>query len=337
MRGAVILLLAVLCGCGRTELVRYTPEPVDGGRPFGPCMNSDFAPEPVVPAVMLVVDRSGSMQFDLAGNTGGLFGQPLTGPRRWDVLRASLDKSLRRFDQSVAFGLVLFPDDDSCTVSSAIAVQPAAGNANAVLGQFAREPNGGTPTFDAVNSASGQLAELRAQALVLITDGDPNCNPLLNRNTCDCTGPTLGTPPVCGEAEACRDETRAVSSVLRARLDCGVVTYVVGVGSNSTTVVQTLDNLAIAGGVPLYSGATEAELSEALLAISTRLTRCTWSTRTQLTAGDQVEVTVGGQLVPKGSSGWDWVDPATGDFSLRGVWCERAADGEEVQVKLICR
>ena len=128
------------------------------------------------------------------------------------------------------------------------------------------------------------------------------------------------------------------------REERGIVTYVVGVGSNSNSVTTTLTNMAIAGGVPrmggttsFYSGVTQEELAEALTAISTRLTRCTWSTGTRLGPNDLVQVTVGGEIVPKGSLGWDWVDVSSGDFSLRGRWCERAAAGEAVLLELLCR
>ena len=45
---------------------------------------------------------------------------------------------------------------------------------------------------------------------------------------------------------------------------------------------------------------------------------------------------MGGQTVPQGALGWDWVDASSGDLSLRGTWCERAAAGEAVLVHLVC-
>lgn len=340
------LVVLVLLGCGRTELVRYTfpPGEVDAGRMLVPCMTGELTPQPAVPSVMLVVDRSGSMNFDFAGNTGPPFGNPLTGPRRWAVLRSSLDNTLNQFDERVAFGMVQFPGDDSCGVSASIDLLPAPGNAAQVMSRLNRTPMGGTPTAQAVLTAADQLASVRGQALVLITDGDPNCNEDLDPDTCDCTSPLVGFPPSCVEASSCRDGDRTVDGIRRMRVERGIVTYVVGVGANSTSVTQTLDNMAIAGGVPrmggtrsFYSGVTQEELAEALTAISTRLTRCTWTTGTRLGPTDLVEVSVGGEVVPKGDLGWDWVDASSGDFSLRGRWCERAAGGEAVLLELLCR
>lgn len=347
MRKLLLPVLALLgLSCGRTQPVHYTfpPGAADAGPVLRPCVTGVLTPEPAVPSVMLVVDRSGSMNFDFAGNSGFPFGMPLTGPRRWAVLRSTLENTLSQFDEQVAFGVVLFPADDSCGISASINLLPAPGNATQVMALLNRVPEGGTPTFGAVNTAAQQLAAVRAQALVLITDGDPNCNAALDPDTCDCTAPRLGVPPTCGEATACRDGERTIDGLRRLRVDEGVVTYVVGVGASSTTVTQTLDNMAIAGGVPrpsgthsFYSGATEAELTEALTAISTRLTRCTWSTGTRLGPNDAVEVTVGGLTVPQGDLGWDWIDASSGDLSLRGTWCERAAGGEAVLVHLVCR
>src|SRR4051812_43851506 len=95
----LLLSLLFLTACGRTELVHYSwlPSTLDGGKEppvLVPCMTGELTPVPAVPAVMLVVDRSGSMNFDFAGNSGGLFGNQLTGPRRWAVLRSTLEATL---------------------------------------------------------------------------------------------------------------------------------------------------------------------------------------------------------------------------------------------------
>jgi hypothetical protein len=352
-----ILPLAVMCllstACGRTELVDYSYLPYDSirdggapdaGRELVPCMTGELTPQPAVPAVMLVVDRSGSMNFDFAGNAGGLFGNPLTGPRRWNVLRTTLEATLSQVDDQVAFGMVQFPGDNSCGVSSSIELLPKAGNAAEVMSRFNRTPSGGTPTFEAVMAAGDQLASVKGQVLVLITDGDPNCNAELDPTTCDCTSPLVGFPPECVEADSCRDAERTADGLRTLRQDRGIITYVVGVGSNNNSVLQALDNMAIAGGAPrmgsarsFYNGATESELSEALNLISTRLTRCTWATGTRLGPDDLVEVNVGGQFVPQGPAGWDWIDATSGELSLKGMWCERAAAGEAVLVKLQCK
>lgn len=352
-----MILVSVMClvavACGRTEPVDYSglyddelfdAGPPDAGRELVPCMTGELTPTPAVPAVMLVVDRSGSMNFDFAGNSGGILGNPLTGPRRWTVLRTTLEATLSQVDQQVAFGMVTFPSDNSCGVSSSIELLPKAGNGTEILRRLNRTPIGGTPTFDAVVSAGEQLASVRGQALVLITDGDPNCNEALDPRTCDCTSALIGFPPECSDSGSCRDEARTIDGLRRLREEKGITTYVIGVGAQASLVLTALDNMAIAGGAPrmgstrsFYNGATESELSEALNAVSARLTRCTWATGTKLGPNDIVEVRVGSDFVPQGPMGWDWVDQSSGDLSLKGTWCERAAAGEPVKVLLQCR
>jgi hypothetical protein len=307
-------------------------------------MTGELTPTPAVPAVMLVLDRSGSMNFDFAGNSGGLFGNPLTGPRRWSVLKTTLEATLSQVDQQVAFGMVSFPSDDSCGVSSSIELLPRAGNGTEILRQLNRTPIGGTPTADAVLKAGEQLSSVRGQALVLITDGDPNCNETLDPVTCDCTSPRVGFPPECSESTACRDAERTTDGLRRLREEKGIITYVIGVGAQAPLVLTALDNMAIAGGAPrmgstrsFYNGSTETEFTEALNAVSARLTRCTWATGTKLGPNDIVDVQVGGEFVPQGPMGWDWVDQSSGDLTLKGTWCERAAAGEAVKVLLQCR
>ena len=352
-----MILVSVLClialACGRTEPVDYSglydDELFDGGTPDAgrelvPCMTGELTPTPAVPAVMLVVDRSGSMNFDFAGNSGGIFGNPLTGPRRWAVLRSTLEATLSQVDQQVAFGMVSFPSDNSCGVSSGIELMPRAGNGTDILRRLQRTPVGGTPTAEAITAAGDQLSSVRGQALVLITDGDPNCNEALDPVTCDCTSALVGFPPECTDASSCRDEARTIDNIRRLRTEKGINTYVIGIGAQAPLVLIALDNMAIAGGVPrmgstrsFYNGATETEFSEALNAVSARLTRCTWATGTRFGPNDVVEVRVGGDFVHQGEGGWDWVDQSSGDFTLKGTWCERAAAGEAVKVLLQCR
>ncbi len=351
------LTLLLLVACGRTELVRYSvfsdggPDDagVDAGEPPPlPCMPGLVTPRRAVPTVMFVLDRSGSMDFDLAGHRGDP-GDPLTGPRRWDVLRESLSATLPPYDTALSMGVVLFPDDDGdfdeCDVATNPVLAPRVNNATPVLGLFSRLPSGGTPTFAAVTAAANAVRDVNGAVLVLVTDGEPNCNVALDPLTCVCTNPTNDVPPMCF-ADSCLDDTRSVEVIRALAIGRRLNTYVIGVGETGMNgdLTRTLDAMAVAGGVPrmnathsFYSGASQAELSSALQEISARIARCTFNTGTVLEPGDTVEVKVGATTVPRGPSGWDWVDEAAGRFTLSGTFCDRAIGGEAVTLVLACQ
>jgi len=340
-------LLAVAAACGRTEPVVPRPvPPVQAEAPdagLKPCVTGTLELQPAVPTVMFVIDRSGSMADMLDGRSGR--------PRRWDVLASSLRATLPQHDADLAVGAVLFPGTgagDGCQVSASADLVPKTGNAGALLDLFARQPLGGTPTFAAVNLAASQLAGLRAaggsRALVLTTDGAPNCNPSLDVATCTCTAPSLGFPAVCLGAENCLDDARTIAAVAGAFTGQHLPTYVVGLGTDTNQFRSTLDNLALAGGVPrlgpghnYYSAASEQELTDALTRITEQLTRCTYLTNTALGPSDVMTLLVDGGVVLPGSDGWEWTDQANGELRLLGSTCVRAVSGEQVSARLECR
>jgi hypothetical protein len=342
-----------LTACGRTEVVRYSTDggerpSFDAGFDAGlPCQPGVISPARAVPTLMFVLDRSGSMAFDVAGHTG-MAGDPLMGPSRWSLLRTSLSRTLPTYDNALAMGVTLFPANDTldaCDVSAAIQLSPQVGNAASVLSLFGRLPSGGTPTYEGLSAASGVVTDVKGSVLVLVTDGEPNCNATLDASRCQCTMGQVGQPPRCPDAESCLDDGRTIALVKDLATNRHLATYVIGVGQTGIAgdLSRTLDALAVAGGVPLAGGAhryyratSEAELTSALNDISARVSRCTFVTQVALTAGDRMEVRVGASVVPAQANGWQWVDEAAGRFTLSMAWCERAVAGEAVTIELAC-
>lgn len=363
-RVRLVLAVAVVvsvAACGRTELVRYTVDAgvdagfdaghdagfdagvdagVDAGLDAGPCLPRPLPLVPAVPTVMFVVDRSGSMDEDLDGNNDG-------GLSRWAVLQTSLATALPPHDQRIAMGALLYPSafTFSCDAPTSVDLSPARGNAAALLGLFGRAPpRGGTPTSQAVSLAAAHLAQLHtataARALVLATDGAPNCNERLDNATCVCTSrPTF--EPNCDSPENCLDDSRTVL-VIRDLFDAArVPTYVIGLGSQLNQFASTLDAMAVAGGVPragtprYYSVASQAELTDALTRITAQLARCTYLLN-GLGLNDTFVVEVDGAVVPEGPNGWEWLDRMNGELRLHGEACDRAASGSVATVLVDC-
>ena len=361
----LLLVCAVLLafGCGRTEVVHYSIEPpdaaVDAGRPdggrdagapdagvdagppdAGPCVPRPVPLVPAVPTTMFVIDRSGSMQEDLDGRSDA-------GVSRWRVLETTLRSALPPLDRQIAMGALMYPlPFDACTAPSTVDISPALGSANRLLGLFTSSmPLGGTPTSEALSVAAQHLLTLRtataARALILATDGAPNCNQNLQPATCVCTSPPQTGAPNCDDGSFCLDDVRTVN-VLRNLFAQRLPTYVIGLGSQLNVFASTLDAMAVAGGVPrqgigarYYSVSNQSELTDAFARITSQLTRCTFLLN-GLSPNDTFVLQVDSVTVPEGPGGWEWLDRANGELALHGSACDRAAGGATASVLVDC-
>jgi hypothetical protein len=332
------LLFVVLAACGRTVIYEPRTAVADAGT-VKSCHTGGVALSHATPALYFVIDRSGSMAFDLKGNTGGAR-DPLQGPSRWTILWDVMRGVLPQHDLDLSIGAALFPSSSGCGFPSKPNVIPHLANSAAVLALSLLPPGGGTPVAGMMESMREPAREASAKSLVLITDGEPNCNASLEPQTCHCTQPTVGVPPLCPSADICLDDQRTVTT-LGNLFDGGVVTHVVGFAAGDAAAA-TLDAMAIAGGAPrtgphrFNSAETEAELSDVLTGISERERNCTWTVLTHLEAGDALELTLGIEVVPEGT-GWEWLKRDEGSFVLRDTWCDRTVAGAQLVAHLTCR
>ncbi len=356
---ASLLVALITSGCGRTEVVRYSIEPpdasLDAGSPdagrdagppdagppdSGPCIPRPVPLVPAVPTVMFVLDRSGSMLEDLDGRADA------GGVSRWTVLQTTLNSVLPPLDRQIAMGGLMYPvRSESCSAPSVVDLSPALGNANRLLSLFTLSmPLGGTPTSEAVAVAAEHLRTLRtataARAIILATDGAPNCNENLMNATCVCTS-VPQFEPNCDAPTHCLDDNRTVGT-LRSLFAQRLPTYVIGLGSQLNLFASTLDAMAVAGGVPrmgvgprYYSVSNQMELTDAFSRITSQLTRCTFLLN-GLGANDTFVLQVDGVDVPEGPSGWEWLDRANGELTLHGMPCDRAAGGGMASVLVDC-
>lgn len=341
---ALWLAVVVTIGCGRTEVLSWTPTftppdagtadaGVDGGRPdagvdggvpdagqpdagLKPCINGRFTLNPAEPVVMLVIDRSGSMIDYFPGGTTS----------KWNALRDALNRTLPTVDDVMQLGVVFFPIDgaDLCEVPAITALQPGRGHASIILNSISNiEPGGTTPTSAALRVAFDVLQTRRtgntARGMVLATDGEPTCS---------------------GPEEPAED--------LRRALDAGVPTWVLGIESVSRPELTfALEAMARAGGRPrvdagtAYFPATSADgLVQAFAAIRDQVAACSFLTDSVPDLDGGISVTYGGQVVPhdpSGMSGWLWTDRENGELVLRGDSCARAISmPRPMEVVVIC-
>lgn len=357
---ASIVCLALSASCGaKSGLVVPSSAggPLDAGidaRPDAwPDARADTAADVVVTCgppvtllavradVALVIDRSESMLRPLSSSAA----------TRWETLRGALGAVLPTFDVNVAFGAILFPiadaafPDTMCALGGALDVPVASGNVPTVLAALdAHDPAGGTPTADAISLATDALrAHARPgalQAIVLATDGGPNCDPA------DRGEPHYGLAPESCRAALidpyeCLDTDRTLARIDEA-LVVGISTYVIAMDIVAPYLVDVLQRMAIAGGrarsdaaTPYYDVRDPDDLALALDDIATRVSRCTFSPeRSASIEGARVEVD--GAPIDRDERGIDgWAPGASGTIELFGDAC-RLAMRPGARVELLC-
>lgn len=318
-----------------------------GGEPN--CGASKLTADPPVVNVLLVIDKSSSMQ-DESG-----FSQS-----KWLALRDGLTSALTQTKERVSYGMSFFPFGNdpkatpaTCeTPSVSEPLIPIADGTTSVpqilsaLDQYL--PAGGTPTAAALKAAGDYLIHgagknLPGKSYVLLaTDGGPNCNDdlrceaatcTLNMEGFDCGGnccsPTLDPKG----PESCLDSDASEAAV-KVLADAGVKTFVVGI-PGSELYHATLDRLAQAGleaqpgGPPYYYAVSASGDTTGLTDVLTRITNGVITT-CELQLGstppdlDRLNVVIDGQTIPQlGPDGWS-VDQSTSPptIVLKGATCQ---------------
>ncbi|MGV3624050.1 MAG: vWA domain-containing protein [Archangium sp.] len=341
MRALWLVVAVVVVGCGRTELVDWTPlaSRVDGGSDAGmsvdagisdagirdagvfdagikPCIDGRFSLSPAEPVVMLVIDRSCSMDEFFPGGT----------VTKWEALRAALNQTLPMVDDTIQLGSVYFPIDgaEDCDVPAITALPPGFGNADAILTTAnVTEPAGATPTSAALRVAIDVLQARRtgntARGMVLATDGEPTCTSL-----------------------------QTTLNDLSGAFDAGVPTWVIGIESVSRpSLTQALEAMAYAGrrprvdaGSAYFPATSTAAMVEAFRSIRDQVSACSFLTDSVPDLDGGITVTFGNEMVPadpSGTNGWLWTDRNNGELVLRGDFCARAiAMPQPLQVVVSC-
>ena len=324
--------------------------PPDAGRdaPLDACTERSYALTPIRPEIMFVVDRSTSMGWSLTGPTG-------PGPSRWSILVDALREQLPVYDGRSEMGLTLYPieEGDRCSVASEPALAPAAMQAAPLLDRvMASGPGGRTPTAAGLEAAERWFAShpdaAVVQAVVLATDGAPNCNDALDPRRCPCTNGAGLSRGCMGDAELCLDDARTLS-VLERLAAREVPTYVIGIdGDPDPALSDVLRAMAVAGGRPnpldpgraYYSVRDAADLSAAFDRIQASIVSCSLAVELAGPPERPVLVTLDGEPVPQDPSrteGWQWSADRERTILLYGEACMRAQMGEHVlTLEILC-
>jgi hypothetical protein len=340
MKRALLLLglFVIAIACGRTNIYRYqnvtdagtadASMKLDGGSvpdAGKPCIPGTLTLNRANPVATFVIDRSSSMN--------DRFGDMTT---KWEALTAALNIALTpnsEIDQTMEIGALIFPIGGgaalSCLPPGAADLLPAIGNVQPLLDLLAAHgPAGSTPTAGAIDIAAASVLGVRAatasRALVLATDGEPDCNFSLDPLTCTCIGSHN-----CNSVR-CLDDVRTIDRISHYA-DAGLPTYVIGIApSTDQTFIDVLNQMAIAGGRPqpapatsFYGVSNQAELTLALQTISAQVGACVFLSASVPDSDEGISVSLGGQPVPEGT-GWIWTDRSNGELTLLGAFCDQA-------------
>ncbi len=294
-----------------------------------PCQVQMATLKPVVPNMMLVLDKSGSM--------------------------------LTKFNDKVNFGANLFPsksaqqvyDASACPVSASVEVKVKAKNKAAILGAIPPADNntiaGGTPAAAGMTAALNHLKTLPAdvpRAVLLVTDGAANC-----------TSGAMGA----GLFEV---YDQSVHTIVQTAFNVDKIpTYVIGINTlNMVTPVlgdgnpdginpfAKLNELATLGGTPkndpnekVYNADNQIELAAALGAVIADALSCVIPLDSEPAKPELTEVKINGAEVPHidncgNQSGWKYTNP-NGPYDaieLCGTACNNLKQLGKADVNFFC-
>jgi hypothetical protein len=314
-----------------------------------PCMPGRFNFELALAQLMFVIDRSGSMAFSLDGQQPRMGNLPPGVLSRWDTLRDALFQTITPFDNELAMGAKFFPEvnsggsapaDEACRTDVGVPIAPARGNVNQIINVFdTTDPNGGTPTAEALRLAAQYISGTRgvARTMILATDGAPNCNGDLDQSRCICTSVSGNCATAQGGEFNCLDDIRSINAITDIFQNQKIPVYVIGIGSTERPeFLKVLDDMAVAGGRPRptaprhYNVQSAAELQAALTSIGDSIAKCTYLTPSAPTDPNAISVEINGMSIPRDPThmnGWDWVDQAFGELAFFGPACTAASGG----------
>jgi hypothetical protein len=292
---------------------------VSGGTtlPDGTCGSTTANTSRAQADILVLLDNTQSMRWGLTSdtdcNTANCSRQSVVVPAVNDVVANN---------PGINWGLELMivPNNTgTCEVYKTPQVPVGANTAATIKSQLASVQLGlSTPTAASLQSATAYLKTVsdgNEKAILLATDGQPNCRSGADWSTEDLAGASAAA----GEA-----------------LKAGFPVYVVGIGPS----VSNLSALAKAGGTnDYYPASSPAQLGTALASIA-KVVSATCTFKANATPPDKtlVYVYVDKKLVDKGDSkGWkfDNADATGATITLTGSYCDDMMSGKTTQVQIV--
>jgi von Willebrand factor type A domain len=189
-------------------------------------------PAVACPSVLVILDRSASMDGDPAGTGSG-------GTSKLEIAKAAIKTLMQQHADHFAFGLEVFTDEavsPMCDAGVDVLVSPAFGTGATIQTQVSSVITGGTTNTGAALAKANTLTPLNdgtrpTRSIILLTDGAPNC---------------LNTP----------DDLSGAVTQVQTSVSKGILTFVVGLGVLVDPDKSGIDQIAAADPSASCSGAS---------------------------------------------------------------------------------
>jgi Mg-chelatase subunit ChlD len=271
------------------------------------CEQLETAARPVIPEVLVVLDRSGSM-----------FGE------RWTQVTLAIDKLIAAFP-NYRFGLSMYPavgEELDCKAGK-LDVKPEDMTSKAIHDVLfapeavAIQDHGYTPTASTLRAAKAYfdmpvLDDVHDRYVLLITDGQPNCN---------AAGPTLATADV--------DATlQALTELAKEKVPSFVFGY------RTEDFATVMNQLAVAGGTEHhYAVEDDAQILAAFDQIDNSIVSCSFALEHDAPGAEFVRVLLDGKELTYGANGFTMPNART--VALSDKTCATLKDGGVHGVKVL--
>ncbi len=292
-------------------------DPGDGGLIDSEgCGTINVTLHPVIPTVLILIDRSGSMADAFGGQT------------RWSAMVSALvdptNGVIAKLEDEVVFGAALYNSNGgnaggTCPI---LIKEPPGDNDYARISTMLNDngPTGDTPTAESIDGVVGDFPtpdpeNPEPQILVLATDGDPD----------NCVDP-----------DAHDDTSKAMSvTAVQAAYTAGIKTFALGIDNDiSPGHLQKLANAGVGvdpdtGTEPYYLATSPQALTDAFNDIITGARTCDFTIdgTVDLDQADQGTVVLnGGNLI----YGTDWELSDADTLTLLGDACTTFLDDPDV-------
>jgi hypothetical protein len=335
----------------------------DGAGGVPSCIDVDVPFTPQIPTVLLLIDRSGSMNANnfgaavaqaVADGTYALGDCPKDNDWRWNVVRDVLMNPtkgiVKPLEDRVRFGLSLYmskhgqvneaaPEEvDAAKMCPVLIDVPIAlDNHQAVLDEFKCsdiQNDNDTPTGESLLAAAATLKAFKEpgpKVIVLATDGEPD--------NCECPDFGGNVPAKCkvqGMPAQVKAEVVAIAQQIH---DDDVTIHVINVSTPSEAALQQhLTDVANAGGGDVYPGFSPGALTSAFDKIIDGVRSCVIDLDGEIADGKESTGTVkldGERLELDDPDGWQVNTPS--QIQLLGAACDAIkSGGHDLSIKFPC-